>query len=296
MRIHRTSFRSNFTRRSKLVAALAGLAAATVVGVPSAGAATPQPSQAFSAAELSQVDTAVLDSGVRGIAWHVDEQSGRVVVTADSTVSRSEIAQLRQAAGADAGAIRVERTRGAFQPLASAGDAIYGGGYRCSLGFNVTKGGAHYFLTAGHCGDIADTWYTDANHSTLIGPTVGSSFPNNDYALVRYDNAALSHPGGFTAAEAYVGESVTRTGSTTGTHHGTVTALDVTVRYVGSGTVRGMIQTNVCAEPGDSGGPLYDGDKALGLTSGGSGDCRSGGTTFYQPVTEAADKYRVTVY
>ncbi|HWJ54526.1 MAG TPA: trypsin-like serine protease, partial [Propionibacteriaceae bacterium] len=62
------------------------------------------------------------------------------------------------------------------------------------------------------------------------------------------------------------------------------------------GTVSGLIQTTVCAEPGDSGGPLYDGTKALGITSGGSGDCRSGGTTFYQPVPEAANAYGVTVY
>lgn len=293
MRTHGTSSRNGVRRRTKLITALAGLVAVTVAGMPSAGAATPQ---SYGAAELSRVETSVLQSGVEGIAWHVDEETDRVVVTADSTVSRSEIAQLRKAAGPDAAALRVERTRGVFRQLASSGDAIYGGGYRCSLGFNVTKGGEYYFLTAGHCGDVADTWYTDANHNTLIGPTVGSSFPGNDYALVRYDNSSLSHPGGFTAAEAYVGESVTRTGSTTGTHHGTVTALNVTVRYTGGGTVRGMIQTNVCAEPGDSGGALYDGDKALGLTSGGSGDCRSGGTTFYQPVTEAADKYQVTVY
>jgi streptogrisin B len=57
-----------------------------------------------------------------------------------------------------------------------------------------------------------------------------------------------------------------------------------------------MIQTTVCAEPGDSGGPMYDGTKALGITSGGSGDCRTGGTTFFQPVPEAASAYGVTVY
>jgi streptogrisin B len=57
-----------------------------------------------------------------------------------------------------------------------------------------------------------------------------------------------------------------------------------------------LIQTNVCAEPGDSGGPLYDGTKALGLTSGGSGDCTSGGTTFFQPAREAANAYGVTIY
>jgi streptogrisin B len=99
-------------------------------------------------------------------------------------------------------------------------------------------------------------------------------------------------------ADAFVGESVKRTGSTTGTHSGTVTALNVSVHYSGhpGGTVSGLIQTTVCAEGGDSGGPLYDGKKALGLTSGGSGDCTSGGTTFFQPVREAADAYGVTIF
>ena len=41
---------------------------------------------------------------------------------------------------------------------------------------------------------------------------------------------------------------------------------------------------------------MYDGTKALGITSGGSGDCRTGGVTFFQPVTEAASAYGVTVY
>ena len=113
---------------------------------------------------------------------------------------------------------------------------------------------------------------------------------------MQYDNTSLSHPGGFTAANAFVGEQVTRSGSTTGIHSGTVTALNVTVRYQGGGKVCGMIQTNVCAEPGDSGGPLYDGTKALGLTSGGSGNCSTGGTTFFQPVTEARSAYGVTLY
>ncbi|HEY9393290.1 MAG TPA: S1 family peptidase, partial [Nocardioides sp.] len=93
-----------------------------------------------------------------------------------------------------------------------------------------------------------------------------------------------------------VGERVTRDGSTTGVHTGTVQALNVTVRYQGSGRVSGLIQTNVCAEPGDSGGALYDGTKALGITSGGSGNCTTGGTTFFQPVREAVNAYGVTIY
>jgi len=185
-----------------------------------------------------------------------------------------------------------------FTTLLSGGDAIYGGQFRCSLGFNVVSGSTFYFLTAGHCGKLASPWYTNANHSTLIGPVVNYKFPGRDYALVRYDNTSLSHPGGFTVADPFVGESVKRTGSTTGTHSGTVTALNVTVRYSGNpgGRVSGLIQTNVCAEGGDSGGPLFDGTKALGLTSGGSGNCSTGGTTFFQPVREAANVYGVTIF
>ncbi|MFG1656332.1 S1 family peptidase [Micromonospora chersina] len=280
------------SRLTPLLAATVGLVAAGAFAVPGAASAAPS----FTADQLARADAAVAASGVQGIAWRVDAGSGRVVVTADDSVSAAEVATIKRKAGTEAGAIRVDRARGTFRPLLSAGNAIYGGGYRCSLGFNVVKSNVYYFLTAGHCGNVAKTWYTDSGLKTLIGPTIGSSFPGNDYALVRYDNAALSHPGGYTAANAVVGESVKRTGSTTGTHSGTVTALNVTVRYQGGGTVRGMIQTTVCAEPGDSGGPLYDGTKALGITSGGSGDCRTGGTTFYQPVTEAASAYGVTVY
>jgi streptogrisin B len=250
----------------------------------------------FTASQLSSARNAVNASGIRGIAWYVDDTTDQVVVTADSTVSPAEVAALKRSAGSNVGALRVERSAGVFRPLLSAGAAIYGGQYRCSLGFNVVKGSTYYFLTAGHCGKVAKTWYTNGGHTTLIGGTAGYSFPGNDYALVRYDNTALTHPGGFTAANAFVGEQVKRTGSTTGTHSGTVTALNVTVRYQGDGKVSGLIQTNVCAEPGDSGGPLFDGTKALGITSGGSGNCTTGGTTFFQPVPEAANAYGVTVY
>jgi streptogrisin B len=282
-------------RVARLLAVAVGTVTAGIFALPASAAAAPQE---YSDSQLSAVSTAVERSGVAGIAWYVDATAHRVVVTADSSVSAAEIATVRRAAAANAGALRVQRSPGVFTPLLSAGDAIYGGKYRCSLGFNVVSGSTYYFLTAGHCGDLANTWYTNSGHTTLIGPTVSSSFPSNDYALVRYDNTSLSHPGGFAVADAFVGEKVTRDGSTTGVHSGTVTALNVTVRYVGhpGGTVSGLIQTNVCAEPGDSGGPLYDGSRALGLTSGGSGDCTSGGTTFFQPVREAANAYGVTIF
>ncbi|MBT2405220.1 MULTISPECIES: S1 family peptidase [unclassified Streptomyces] len=293
MRITRTIPHTRTARRARLAALAAGLLAATALTLPHAEAATVR---TYSPTRLAAVDQAVLTADVGGTAWHVDQATGRVVVTADSTVSAAGLAKIRKAAGAGAGALRIERTSGKFSRLLGAGDAIYGGGYRCSLGFNVVSGSTYYFLTAGHCGNVVKTWYTSSAQSTLIGPTVGSTFPGSDYALVRYDNASLSHTGGFTAANAYVGEPVKRSGSTTGTKSGTVTALNATVHYSGGGTVRGMIQTNVCAEPGDSGGALYDGTKALGITSGGSGNCTTGGTTFFQPVPEALAKYKVSLY
>ena len=280
-------------RTAQLLAGAIGLVVSAALLMPSAAPAAPRH---FGADRLAAASHAVQQSGVRGIAWYVDASADRVVVTADSSVSSAQLATLTRSVGANAAALRVERTSGVFRPLVSAGDAIYGGRYRCSLGFNVVQGSTYYFLTAGHCGKVASAWYTNSGHTTLIGPTIDYSFPKNDYALVRYDNASLSHQGGYTVGNAFVGESVKRTGSTTGTHSGTVTALNVTVRYQGGGTVGGLIQTTVCAEPGDSGGPMYDGTKALGLTSGGSGNCSSGGTTFFQPVAEAVSVYGVTVY
>ena len=283
------------SRLGRLIAVTVGAVAVGAVLLPTSTAASPQ---AYSASQLSAARTAVERSGVAGIAWHLDPAANRVVVTADSSVSSAEVATLRRAAGSTGGALRIQRTAGVFTPLLSAGDAIFGARFRCSLGFNVVSGTTFYFLTAGHCGDLESTWFTSSSRTTLIGPTVDSSFPGNDYALVRYDNTSLSHPGGFAVADAFVGEQVTRDGSTTGVHTGTVTALNVSVRYRGhpGGTVSGLIQTTVCAEGGDSGGPLFDGTKALGLTSGGSGDCTSGGTTFFQPVREAVNAYGVTIY
>ena len=278
---------------------LLGLLCAVTVMV-AAAAPLQSPASAAPAGQggvrVGDVRNDVSASGVPGIAWYVDAAAGKVVVTADDTVSQAEVAAIRKAAGPDASALEIRHTSGVFRPLLSAGDAIYGGQYRCSLGFNVTKGGSYYFLTAGHCGKVAKSWYADSAHRSLIGPTIGYSFPGNDYALVQYSNTSLSHPGGYTASDAFVGEKVTRDGSTSGVHSGTVQALNVTVRYQGGGKVSGMIQTNVCAEPGDSGGPLYDGTKAVGLTSGGSGDCATGGTTFFQPVKEALAAYGVSLY
>jgi hypothetical protein len=238
-----------------------------------------------------------------GTAVGLDTRRNEVVVTVDSTVSGARLAAVRGAVQRLSGSARLQVAAGTFKAEITGGDAIYGSRFRCSLGFNVVSGTTHSFLTAGHCGKAEKQWWTSANHSTFLGNTTSASFPGHDYAIVLYAPSYTNYPGTVagnhditSAANAFVGESVTRTGSTTGTHTGTVQALNVTVRYQSGGVVRGLVQTTVCAEPGDSGGPFYDGTKALGLTSGGSGDCKKGGTTFFQPVIPALQAYGVSVY
>nr|WP_197972457.1 S1 family peptidase [Streptomyces gossypiisoli] len=300
VRIKRTTPRSG-TRRTRLIAVSTGLVAAAAFAVPSANASDVT---TFSANELKSASNSVLKADVPGTAWAVDSKTNRVLLTVDSTVSAAELAKIKKAAGANADALTIKRTPGKFNKLIEGGDAIYASSWRCSLGFNVrSSSGTSYFLTAGHCTDGAGTWYANSGRTTVLGPTAGSSFPGNDYGIVRYTNTSISKPGTAggvditSAATPSVGTNVIRDGSTTGTHTGQVTALNATVNYGGGDIVRGMIQTNVCAEPGDSGGPLYGSNGvAYGLTSGGSGNCTFGGTTFFQPVTEALSAYGVSVY
>ncbi|MFE6040380.1 S1 family peptidase [Streptomyces sp. NPDC056452] len=237
---------------------------------------------------------------IPGTSWAVDPVSNKVVVTADRTVEGAAWDKLSAVVEGLGGKAELNKSAGEFKPLIAGGDAIFGGSGRCSLGFNVVKDGEPYFLTAGHCTEGITSW-SDSQGGAEIGANEGSSFPDNDYGLVKY-TSDVPHPSevnlynGSTqpitkAGEATVGMSVTRSGSTTQVHDGEVTALDATVNYGNGDIVNGLIQTTVCAEPGDSGGSLFSGDTAIGLTSGGSGDCSSGGETFFQPVPEALSAF-----
>lgn len=235
-----------------------------------------------------------------GTSWGIDPVENKVVFTFDASVDADERAKVRDILESVEDSVRVESTGGTFRPFLSGGDAILtSSGARCSLGFNVLKGGVEHLLTAGHCGNASSSW-------TIPGTVAGSSFPGNDYAIVRYTSATPTRPGNVdlyngtfqeisSAANPVVGRAVKKSGSTTRVSSGSVAALNQTVNYP-QGTVTGLIRTNVCAEPGDSGGALFSGTVAHGLVSGGSGNCRSGGTTFFQPVLEALSVYSATIY
>lgn len=254
-----------------------------------------------STAELtSAVRTLKARATIPGTAWAVDPKTNEILVTADSTVAADDMATLEATVKSlGDGVARIRKTAGEFKPFVAGGDAIFSSGARCSLGFNVTASdGSPAFLTAGHCGVAFEQW-SDTEDGDPIATVDQATFPGDgDFALVKYDDPDTDAPSEVAvgddasvpivqADDATVGLQVFRMGSTTGLHDGTVTGLDATVNYE-EGSVTGLIQTDVCAEPGDSGGPLFTEDgSAIGLTSGGSGDCTSGGETFFQPVTTA---------
>lgn len=289
----------SFVRRAAAGLAATGLVAFAVLAAPSGALAAPSATDAML---LSATADLTSSATVAGTAWHVDEATKQVVVSVDDSVTGAKLDQVKAVASRHGTAVRVEKMAGTLSLYISGGDAIYTGGSRCSLGFNVrTSSGTRYFLTAGHCTNIGVNWYANSSQSTLLGPRAGTSFPTNDYGIVRYSNTSISNPGAVggqditSARTPSVGTSACRRGSTTGTRCGSITGLNATVNYP-QGTVFGMIRTNICAQPGDSGGSLYGGSAAFGLTSGGSGNCTTGGTTFFQPVTEALSVFGVNVY
>jgi streptogrisin C len=234
--------------------------------------------------------TADLDGALSGssvASYHVDVETNEIVISVVEG-AQAEVKAAVAEAGVPASAVTL--TAATERPRTFA-DVIGGEAYfiddtsRCSVGFAVTGG----FVSAGHCGSVG------SSASEPSGTFEVSEFPGSDYSYVSVDSDTPvglvdDYAGGTVAVEgsapAAVGATVCRSGSTTGWHCGTIEALNATVNYA-EGSVSGLIQTDVCAEPGDSGGSLLAGSQAQGMTSGGSGNCSSGGQTFFQPVGEA---------
>ncbi|WP_103503659.1 MULTISPECIES: S1 family peptidase [unclassified Streptomyces] len=297
------------TRRLKRIAVASGLLLVAALFNPAAAQADTDAT--FSEAQLTAAHEAVADAGIGGTAYAVDSESGTVTVLHDETVSDADLDAIRAEAGSLSRAIEFEAVPGTFEKYVQGGDAIYADlGWRCSAGFNVRdSAGTWYFLTAGHCTDDpygpTPPYPLWSDGVSQIGTTAASNFPGGDYGLVRYDSqqgapSTVNLYNGTSQAitsfsNAFVGQAACRSGSTTGLRCGSVNGLGFTVDYGGGDIVYNMIRTNICAEPGDSGGPLFAGATGLGLTSGGNGNCSVGGTTFFQPVVAAASAYGVSV-
>jgi streptogrisin B len=289
-------------RPGRLLATLSGLLAlAALLGAPASAQAAP--AAPSGAARLAEAARAVLAADVTGTAWAADPATGTLRVVADETVSAAELAAIRREAGPLATALTVERVPGELAPMLEGGDRVYSNpAGACTIAVNARAGSVAYALTAGHCTVAGATWYTDVSMAVPVGPSGPASFPGDDFGTVVYTNPLVpverTQVCGVTitgVGSAVVGQSVRREGSTTGCRSGTVTGLNYTVNYGGGVIVSGLIRTNVCAEPGDSGGPLAAGSLLIGILSGGSGNCSSGGVTYYQPVNEVLAALGATI-
>ncbi|MER7724602.1 alpha-lytic protease prodomain-containing protein [Streptomyces sp. NPDC096323] len=233
--------------------------------------------------------------------WYVDVATNRVVVEAGRGAADSFLA----AAGVARNLVTLTQPSGQPRTFADlrGGDAYYmNGSGRCSIGFPVKRGTQGGFVSAGHCGTPGVS--TSGYNQQAQGSFQGSTFPGRDYSWVAvntnwtprplvngYGNGDVTVTG---STEALEGSSVCRSGSTTGWHCGTVQQRNSSVTYP-QGTVSGVTRTNVCAEPGDSGGSFVSGSQAQGVTSGGTGNCSQGGTTYFQPVNPALQAYGLTL-
>jgi streptogrisin C len=239
-------------------------------------------------------------------SWYVDLASNSVVVRALPD-GLDEAAAFVAASGADPSTVRVLPTTERPDLLQGlefevvGGERFNGPQGACSVGFSVVDGSnfSPGYITAGHCvTGVAQPTVTGHN-GVVQGQAFPVAYPGSDYALVGLNsswlvgqritvrpNEILNVIG---AQELVVGSSVCRSGFATGWQCGFIRNKGVSVRYPDGNTVNGLTETNACAAPGDSGGPfvgLAGGGEAIavGLTSGGTGDCTSGGTSLYQPV------------
>jgi streptogrisin C len=232
--------------------------------------------------------------------WHVDVAGNSVVVTTRPGATAEAVAYAR-ASGVPADAITVATSPDAPRLLYDirGGDQyVINGNTLCSVGFAVVGG----FVTAGHCGRAGSP--TLGFNNVSQGTFAGSSFPGDDYGWVRTNSAWTPQPwvntyaGGNVAVagsqDAAIGSSVCRSGRTTGWRCGTILGRNETVNYP-QGAVSGLTRSNACAEGGDSGGSWISGNQAQGVTSGGSGNCSSGGTTWFQPVNEILGVYGLSL-
>lgn len=280
----------------------AGLALAPVAGSPAEAA--PRDALAAKAGLDRAADTR--PASVTG--WYVDPAAKSLVVE----VHGSAEGVTEWAAEHGAGPVTVAHVAETPRPVWDliSGQRIYSGSTTCTLGFNAYSGATRYVLAAGHCVAAGSSWYGVGGY---IGPAVGSSFPGDDYGLIRVASASAAstalvdrYSAGSDVtiiglASPTVGQSVCYSSPVSGWQcGGTITGTNQTICYP-QGCVYGLARSSLCPAPGASGAPVVTNPgsgttvRAVGMLSGGSGNCSSGGTSYIQLLAEPLAAYGLTL-
>lgn len=172
--------------------------------------------------------------------------------------------------------------------LAGPSMPIYVGNNICTLAVvGYDKAGNKVGITAGHCGKPgAPVTSMDSERAGQIGTVVRNSYP--DYAVIKfnnkvrlthsYNNVHLNALGGPTPGSL---QQMCKTGVATGTSCGPMLAI--------SGP---FLVSHLCGSVGDSGAPIYVGNRLIGIINGGVANLPSCTTPlqgpFHAPTAGAA--------
>lgn len=224
-------------------------------------------------------------------AWGIDTKANQVVVSIYDSASDATKAKVKTAATKLGDKARIEYKTGKLELYIADGDAIQNEQGRCSLGFNVTRGGEPFMLTAGHCTNLGGTW---GGGDVSGAQVVESDCPGADSGLLTRPNG--SGPGQIntgqaitSAGEPTVGEQMQKQGSTTGGGGGEITSVDQSVNF-DVGVLNHEFGTTAHTDHGDSGGPAYDGSTGLGTLSGGDTV-----TSYFYPLTLELSAYGLSL-
>ncbi|WP_330259994.1 S1 family peptidase [Streptomyces murinus] len=302
---HRTA--GVFYEHGRLVVAVTDQAAAESVR----GAGGTAKLVTRSAAELGSMHHRLDQLGdIPNTAWGVEAKTNQVNVEIFDGAPAASQQRIEKVAAADPGAIRINRVHSKLKFKSTdlrGGNGIDSNGWLCTAGFNTANSsGTHYTLTAGHCvPGSGNVWYADFNGAE-IGTQTAYNFGNGtsgycdgdtrgcDWATIKADAPGLNPLGMVRywggdyrqidkSDYPMEGEDMDRIGVSSQDTTGSVISTSVTVNIEGK-TLYRMFESNVCALPGDSGGPAVDGSKALGLLSGGTDEtvCNAGSSGTYR--------------
>jgi streptogrisin C len=162
--------------------------------------------------------------------------------------------------------------------------------------------GVPHLITGPGCEAPGVTLFSGNN--VLVGVVRANRFPSG-YSVVTVTNTGgwtvvpwINTPTGRVviqgSRETPVGGVVCRLGRTTGWRCGAITAKNVTVSFP-QGTITGLTRTNVCAEPGDAGAAFVSGNQAQGVLIGASGNCTTGGVSFFVPVNKILASFGLVI-
>jgi hypothetical protein len=193
---------------------------------------------------------------------------------------------------------------------------------QCTVGFNAksTVDGKWYVMTAGHCGPPGRTFYVyqprdrqfhvlGHMHNCVWGdPNSGCVYSgDDDEGIITIDNVPGWNPKPWVFVHAWVGPVPGTTENpgypiygTGGSRLGMRVCVSGGVSGTSCGNVEdlgggSLARVNLCTTHGDSGAPIFSGQKAYGLLKGTNNPDDPCEDRLYQGITEATQRLRVAV-